>query len=233
MINVKQFRYGSDNLAYLIYNGKAAMAIDGGAWRDILGYCDENNLALVYVTNTHIHGDHTPGNANLLRRTGAKYLDSEVLEDKESIRLVDDTVVVMRTPGHSRDSVCFYTGSALISGDTLFNGTIGNCFTGDLKGFYLSIKRIMELPPETVIYAGHDYMHDALAFAEHLEPANPEITLYRKNYNYKHVYSILSDELKVNPYLRFNEPSIKKTLMERGLAHETEWDRWKSLMSVT
>jgi hypothetical protein len=32
-----------------------------------------------------------------------------------------------------------YTGAAAITGDTLFNFTIGNCFTGDLDAFHASI----------------------------------------------------------------------------------------------
>ena len=31
MIHVKQFRYSSDNLAYVLHGKKEAMAVDGGA----------------------------------------------------------------------------------------------------------------------------------------------------------------------------------------------------------
>lgn len=233
MLNVKQFRYGTDNLAYILYSDKNAMAVDGGACEEILWFCDSNGLTLLYVTNTHSHSDHTQGNKILLNRTCAEFLGFEDLADRKDILLGHAAVTVMRTPGHSLDSVCFYAGAALISGDTLFNGTIGNCFTGDLKGFYKSIKRLMELPPETVIYAGHDYVLDSLAFSEYLEPGNSDIAHYRRKYNPRHVCSSLAEELKVNPYLRFNTASIEKVLASRGLPHETEWGRWKSLMSVT
>jgi len=232
MPDIKQFRYGNDNLAYIIYSYKMAMVIDGGAVNEILRYIDTHNLNLEFITNTHYHADHTCGNKILADHTDAKLLTFEDLTDGSEISLGTDRISVMRTPGHSRDSVCFYTGSALISGDTLFNGTIGNCFTGDLKGFFLSVKRIMALPPETIIYAGHDYMKDSLAFAEYLEPENPDIARYRGLYNPNHVYSTLAEELKINPYLRFNEKSIEKILINRELPHGSEWDRWKSLMSI-
>ena len=45
--------------------------------------------------------------------------------------------------GQGDDTFVFENGA-------VFNGTIGNCFTGDLKSFYLSIKRLMALPDETV-----------------------------------------------------------------------------------
>jgi hypothetical protein len=37
MLQIKQFPYGEDNLGYLIYGGKQAMAIDGGYGIGTLG----------------------------------------------------------------------------------------------------------------------------------------------------------------------------------------------------
>ena len=232
MMNIEQFRYSSDNLAYVVYDGRQAAAIDCGAWEEILAFLAAQDLTLAFVANTHSHFDHTPGNEALLRRTGATYLAFEDLTDGRKIPLGGSEMTVIRTPGHSHDSVCFYTGSALISGDTLFNGTIGNCFTGDLKGFYHSIKKLMALPPETLVYAGHDYVRDSLAFARHLEPGNPEIERFRASYDPNHVCSSLAEEFKVNPYLRFDEAPIVDLLKKKGLPHETQWERWQSLMSI-
>ena len=139
---------------------------------------------------------------------------------------------IIPTPGHTKDSLCFYTGSALIAGDTLFNGTIGNCFSGDLEGFYHSIRKLMELPEGTVVYAGHDYVRDSMAFARRLEPGNRAIADFLKRYDPKHVFSTLADEKKINPYFRFNEPGIVTLLAKLGLPRETEWERWQSLMSI-
>ena len=232
MLNVEQFRYSSDNLGYLVYGKTEALAIDGGAWDDILHFLDRNGLTLSFVANTHDHFDHTPGNESLLRRTQAAFFGFADLPEGKEIVVDGGKVTVVRTPGHSQDSLCFYTGSALISGDTLFNGTIGNCFTGDLQGFYQSIKRLMALPPETLIYAGHDYVRDSLVFAEYLEPANTERERFRRSYDPHHVYSTLAEELKINPYLRFNEEPIVNLLKRKGLPHATEWERWTSLMSI-
>ncbi|MDD5170677.1 MAG: MBL fold metallo-hydrolase [Syntrophales bacterium] len=232
MLNVEQFRYGADNLAYVIFGSRYAMAIDGGAWEDILGFLKRQDLVLKFVTNTHSHFDHTPGNTSLLKYSQAAFLDFEDLTDNKEISLDGGKITIFRTPGHSHDSLCFYTGSALITGDTLFNGTIGNCFTGDLKGFYMSIKRLMTLPPETLVYSGHDYVRDSLMFAAYLEPGNTEIDRYRLSYDSDHVYSTLEEELKINPFLRFNEEPIIGLLKNKGLPHTTEWERWQSLMSI-
>ncbi|HOE23724.1 MAG TPA: hydroxyacylglutathione hydrolase, partial [Smithellaceae bacterium] len=137
MIHIEQFRYG-DNLAYLLYGKTEAMAIDGGAWQEILSFLERHTLSLRYVANTHRHYDHTPGDDHLLAKTNAAFLDCRTLADQERFLLDGEPVVVYRTPGHSEDSICFHAGNDLITGDTLFNATVGNCFTGDLRGFFES-----------------------------------------------------------------------------------------------
>jgi hydroxyacylglutathione hydrolase len=232
MLNVEQIRYNADNFSYLIYGEKHALAIDAGAWEEILSILERNNLQVAVVANTHQHFDHTSGNDDLLQATKAQFLDFADLPDNGEIQIDGEKIFVYRTPGHTADSVCFHAGNVLITGDTLFNGTIGNCFTGDLKSFYLSIKRLMALPDETIIYAGHDYVQDSLAFAKRLEPDNKDIDSFHNSYDCNHVFSTMADERRINPYLRFNEEPIVKLLKKKNLPYATEWERWKSLMSI-
>jgi hydroxyacylglutathione hydrolase len=231
-MHIEQFRCGADNFAYLVYGRSQAVAIDGVAWEDILSFLRQNSLELVFVTNTHGHFDHTSGNDKLLKATKAKFLGFADLACDKKTAVDGEDISVYRTPGHTADSVCFHAGNFLISGDTLFNGTIGNCFSGDQKSFYLSIRRLMTLPDETIVYAGHDYVRDSLAFALRLEPDNREIKKFAASYDVDHVYSTLACERRINPYLRFNEEPIIKLLTARGLPVATEWERWQSLMSV-
>lgn len=232
MLNVEQLRYGADNFSYLVYGGGKAAAVDGGAGNEILSFLKKNSLELIYVTNTHDHYDHTSGNEILLRSTEAQYLDPSRFADGSAIEIGGENMLVYRTPGHTVDSVCFSAGNFLLSGDTLFNGTIGNCFTGDIRSFYLSVKRLMVLPGETIVYAGHDYVRDALAFAAILEPGNKDIGNFKRNYDFDHVFSTIAEERQINPYMRFNEEPIIRTLKARGLPCQTEWERWQSLMSI-
>jgi hydroxyacylglutathione hydrolase len=231
MLNIEQFRYG-DNLAYLVYGKAEAMAIDGVAWQEMLSFLDRNKLTLTLVTNTHLHFDHTSGNDQLLKATRAKLLNSAALSDNQEIMIEGEIIRVYRTPGHTEDSICWHTGNILVTGDTLFNGTIGNCFSGDLKGFFNSVKRLMTLPDETKIYAGHDYIRDSLAFARRLEPNNKDIDRFRNSYEPDYVISTLADERRINPYLRFNEEPIINLLKKNDLPRATEWERWHSLMSI-
>jgi len=233
MLNIEQFRYGTDNFAYIIHGKEQAMAIDAGAWKEILSFIKQKNLSLKIVTNTHSHYDHTSGNDHLIEKTGSDFLNSAILPDNHKMIIDGETVVLYRTPGHTDDSVCFHTGNLLITGDTLFNGTIGNCFSGNQKNFYLSIKRLMSLPDETIIYAGHDYIVDSLAFSRHLEPDNKDIEFFCKAHSSDIIiHSNLAEERRINPYLRFNEESIINILRKNNLPYATEWERWSSLMSI-
>jgi len=232
-MHVEQFRYSADNLAYLVWNEAGAVAVDGGAVEEICSFLAERNIPLLSVTNTHRHYDHTLGNDALLAATSARFADPGSLPDGGAIGLGNEALKVWRTPGHTEDSVCFQAGGALLTGDTLFNGTVGNCFSGDLPGFLRSIRRLLEFPEETLILAGHDYVREAMLFARKLEPSNlPALEAYWRTYDPAFVCSSLGEERRMNPYLRFNDPGIIEILRERDLPRATEEERWLSLMSI-
>ena len=82
------------------------------------------------------------------------------LKDGDVLTLGENRIEVIHTPGHSRGGLCFYIPSAgwLISGDSLFEGSIGRT---DLEGgSYATLiksitERLMTLPEDTVVYPGH------------------------------------------------------------------------------
>ncbi|MFW6283784.1 MAG: MBL fold metallo-hydrolase [Desulfosalsimonas sp.] len=231
-MQIKQFRYGADNLGYLVYGDKTAMAVDGGAAEQILRFVRDRNLALRYVTNTHSHMDHTTGNRHLLSGSDARFIDFNTLIGQTEIQMEGQSIRVLHTPGHTADSVCFYFDSILISGDTLFNGKVGRCFTGDHQRFLASIKTLVQLPGDTAVYAGHDYVEEYVAFARNLEPDNEHLDPYLAKYDPDHVCATLDEERHVDPFLRFNDDKIIAILKARGLPAETEEQRWESLMSL-
>ncbi len=231
-MNVKQFKYSADNFGYLIYGKKSALAIDGGAVKAMLSFIDKYGLQLEFVTNTHSHPDHTMGTKDLVNRSGAKFLENKTLCANKVVELEGENIRVYHTPGHTKDSLCFHMDNILITGDTLFNGTVGNCFSGDLDGFLESINFLMAFPDETIVYAGHDYVAESMNFAKRLEPENKDIKLFLKKYDPNHVCSTLSDERKVNPYAKYNDERMIRFLEKRGFSVKTENERWRAIMSI-
>jgi hydroxyacylglutathione hydrolase len=66
---------------------------------------------------------------------------------------------VIETPGHTPGSVCFFNKKEKIIfvGDTLFKGSVGRTDLpgGNGKMLEQSLKKLMELPEDTVVYSGH------------------------------------------------------------------------------
>lgn len=231
-MKIEQFFYGGDNLGYLLHSGDSALAIDGGAVQEMLTFLRHNQLNLEAATNTHGHGDHTVGTRELVKSTGADYLDHRNFADGQTIDLNGETITIRLTPGHTLDSVTFAAEDFLVTGDTLFNGTVGNCFSGDLKAFYQSVCLIMDYPGTTRVYAGHDYVAESLAFARQLTPNHAAIDRYAAGYDKSHVVSTIEEERAVNPYLRFDDPEIVRLLESRGLPVDTAYQRWEGIMSI-
>ena len=82
------------------------------------------------------------------------------LVDGDTIPLGDETIQVLHVPGHSPGGLAFYLpqSALLISGDTIFNGSVGrtDLWGGDMAQLLSSIReKIYTLPEDTVIASGH------------------------------------------------------------------------------
>jgi len=229
---IKQLKYSSDNLGYFIYSKGEGIAIDAGNAEETIAFAQKNNIQIKYVSNTHFHHDHIPGNAKLLEKTEAKFIDCRKIKSDQTIILDQEVIEVFHTPGHTDDSVTFRADDFIVTGDTLFNGTIGNCFSGDLEGFFQSLKRIISLPENTKVYGGHDYVLESMKMAGIIEKDNPDIEAYIRNYNPELIVSTLEDELKVNSYIRFNAPDMINNLEKKNMPVDTEFARFSSIMEI-
>ena len=82
------------------------------------------------------------------------------LQDGDTLQLGDEIIQVLHVPGHSPGGLAFYLPQSglLISGDTIFNGSVGrtDLMGGDMAQLINSIRdKILPLPDETVIASGH------------------------------------------------------------------------------
>ena len=82
------------------------------------------------------------------------------LKDDDKIQIGDEEIQILHVPGHSPGSIVLYAtqSSFLISGDVLFNSSIGRT---DLPGgsypqLISAINgKLMTLPDDTIVYPGH------------------------------------------------------------------------------
>jgi len=219
------------NFNYLIVCPETgeAMAVDPLDHEKCLGLAKSKGWTITQVLNTHEHFDHTGGNDAVIVATGAKLLAHK--NAKDSIAGLDrglgagDVIKVgksveieaLDTPGHTMSHVCLLTRTdqpALVCGDTLFNAGAGNCHHGghpnELYDTFANI--LANLPDETLIYPGHDYMGNNLEFTLDREPDNTraksllgEIDAQDPN---NALVSTMALEKDINTFLRLRSPSV-------------------------
>lgn len=187
------------NFSYLIGNDQQQYwCIDPFDGQVIADKLTELGATLVGIINTHEHDDHTCGNAELLRLTGAKIVAghpdcgefipgySRALNAGDTIEIGNQHhLTVLDTPGHSRGHVCLLlealtstgrkTSQAVFSGDILFNAGVGHCRKegGSVEQLYTTLsKQFHTLSDAVTVYPGHEYLVNNLQFCLSLEAGN-------------------------------------------------------------
>ncbi|WP_432815845.1 MBL fold metallo-hydrolase [Sphingorhabdus sp.] len=85
-----------------------------------------------------------------------------LVQDGDSLQLGNLSINVLHTPGHTPACVTYVIGDAAFVGDTMFMPDYGTARAdfpgGSAHALYGSIRKILDLPPETRIFVGHDYL---------------------------------------------------------------------------
>lgn len=167
---------------------KEAAIIDPGAdFTKIENKVKELGLTPKIIILTHAHGDHIGAVKEFVEKYGTKvYIhreDAEMLkdgnknfskiltgksmsiipdvelEDKDEIKLGDLKFEIIHTPGHTRGGICIKVENIMMTGDTLFNKSIGRTDFpgGSFDEIIQSIKeKIFKYDDDTIIYPGHN-----------------------------------------------------------------------------
>lgn len=174
---------------------------------------------------THHHQDHVGGVAPLRRRFpdipvyGPKETDKKgatiLLKEGDQFFICSQHFSVIEVPGHTLGHIAYYCAPYLFCGDTLFSGGCGRLFEGTAEQMYDSIQKLMKLPDETLICAGHEYTLSNLKFARSVLPDDQQIKTYQKQVEQlraNHQPSLptsLKLERQVNLFLRCEETDLQ------------------------
>jgi glyoxylase-like metal-dependent hydrolase (beta-lactamase superfamily II) len=165
--------------------GKAVM-IDPGEEADrLLAAAQDLGVQIEAILLTHCHFDHIGAVAPVARATGAPVYCPEIerplltdimswvppgfgpfeshepehtVAGGERLKLAGLDIDVLFTPGHSPGHVTYAVPGALLSGDVLFQGSVGRVDLpgGDWGTLERSIEGLLKaFPAETVVYPGH------------------------------------------------------------------------------
>jgi len=175
------------NCYILASKGEALVVDPGDEATRILRYVNDLKAKLKTIVATHTHFDHVLGVTELKTQTGAPFLihkdDLEILEamqervrmffglevpappkvdsflkESDSLNFGGETLKILHTPGHSPGSISLVGDGYVITGDALFNQSIGRTDLpgGDFDTLINSIKsKLFALPDDTMVYPGH------------------------------------------------------------------------------
>jgi len=206
-----------------------ALAIDPLDFRKCLAAADDRGWTISQILNTHEHGDHIGGNKGMVKATGAKIIAHKNAKNRipnidrgvgaGDIIKVGKTVELecLDTPGHTMCHICLLSHTdqpGLFSGDTLFNAGAGNCHNGGhpVELFETFEKQLNALDDNTLVYPGHDYLLNNLAFTLDREPDNVVAQQMIRDYENQDpadaLVTSMAQERDINTFFRLQNPTV-------------------------
>ena len=220
-----------DNYAYLVKSPDGVAVIDAPEAGPIIDALEARGWTPGVIMLTHHHHDHVGGVAAIKAKYGCMVMGPEAEKDKLpplDFALPDGMtggrgegrMQVIAVPGHTLGHVAYYhpDGKAVFTADSLMALGCGRVFEGAPAMMWDSLSKLAALPPDTMVYSGHEYTASNAKFALTIEPDNAALKLRAQAIaearatGQPTAQGPLSLELATNPFLRASDPGVKARL---------------------
>lgn len=158
-----------DNYIWTIEEDEKVVLVDPGEAEPCFSYLKDKKLSAILLTHKHL--DHTGGVGELKEKfedvlvIGPKEtsdLNDKTVDEGDSFTLLGHDFEILKTDGHTDYHISFLVEGNLFCGDTIFSSGCGKVFTKKYDRSFNSVKKIKDLPKETLIYPAHEYTLDCL-----------------------------------------------------------------------
>ncbi|WP_136441832.1 hydroxyacylglutathione hydrolase [Pacificoceanicola onchidii] len=220
-----------DNYAYLVKGPDGVAIIDAPEAGPIIEALEARGWTPGVIMLTHHHWDHVDGIPGIKEKYGCMVMGPKAEEDKlPPVDMAlengfeggtgDGLCRVIPVPGHTLGHVAYYypEAGAIFTADSLMAMGCGRLFEGTPEMMFESLQALAALPPETMVYSGHEYTMSNAKFALTIEPDNPELKSRIEDIERARLDGLptaqvpLSLELATNPFLRAHIPGVKQAL---------------------
>ncbi len=223
----------TDNYIFVLREDatNTTIVIDPTDAEPVLEICSRHQWNINAILITHHHPDHITGVPELAKKYAAPVWGHKL--DKHRLPPLDHEVVggdtftlgglrfeVRFTPAHTLGHIAYWLPDQhkLFCGDTLFSMGCGRLFEGTPEMMLKNMEWIRTLPQDTEVFCSHEYTLTNTEFAMSVEPDNTGIADFytqAQALRKKGLPTIplnLAEQLALNPFLRYDDPSLRSAL---------------------
>lgn len=238
-LQIEQFLCRTDNFGVLLHDPhtRETALIDAPEEAPILAAIKRTGWTPTVLFVTHHHADHVEANLALKDRFGLRIVGprdeadripgiDETVAEGSALSFAGRRVTVLDTPGHTAGHISYHIADEglAFTADTLFALGCGRLLECAPPVMFGSLGKLATLPERTRVYCGHEYTLSNARFALSVDPHNRALRDRAEKVEALRAQgkvtlpTTIGEELATNPFLRWHDPAIRRTIGMEGAA---------------